>query len=189
MKNKTYKIVLTGLFIAMGYLFPFIIGNNIELGATFLPMHIPILLCGFLVGGVWGGVAGASVPILRSLLFGAPPMYPMAISMSVELAVYGLVAGVLYYVLVRRKKANTYDLRHLIYTYIALIGAMFVGRLAWGSVMYLLSVISTTRPTFAFNAFITMGFTTPWPGIVIQLALIPPLVIAIERGNKKWRNH
>ena len=189
MKKQTYKIVLTGLFIAMGYLFPFIIGNNMQLGSIFLPMHIPILLCGFLVGGVWGGVAGASVPILRSVLFGSPPMYPMAISMSVELAVYGFVAGMLYYILVKRKKANKYDLPHLIYTYVALIGAMLVGRIAFGGTMYLLTVISETRPTFTFTAFISGAFTTPWLGIFIQLMLIPPIVVAFERANKRWQNY
>ncbi|MCL2212486.1 MAG: ECF transporter S component [Oscillospiraceae bacterium] len=187
MKKQTHKLALSAMFIALGFLAPFIIGNDMALGSMFLPMHIPILLCGFIVGGLWGGVVGATVPLLRTLILGVPPIYPMSIAMSAELAVYGLVAGVMYYLLVIRKKANTYDARHLLYTYVSLIVAMLAGRAVFGGVMYVLSVMSATRPTFTMSAFIAGAFTTPWLGIVIQLALIPPIVIATKKAMRSDR--
>ena len=60
-----------------------------------LPMHLPVLLCGFLCGGGWGALVGFTAPLLRHLIFSMPPM-PGCISMAFELAAYGLIVGLLY---------------------------------------------------------------------------------------------
>ena len=51
-------------------------------------MHIPVLLCGFLAGPLWGLLVGAVAPFLRFVLFGMPPLMPMGVAMAFELATY-----------------------------------------------------------------------------------------------------
>ena len=50
MKNhlKIHKLVLAAMFAALAYLLPFLPGQIPEIGAMLCPMHIPVLLCGFL---------------------------------------------------------------------------------------------------------------------------------------------
>jgi uncharacterized membrane protein len=84
---------MAGLFLALGLVMPFLTGQIPSLGNKLLPMHIPVLLCGFVCGGPTGLIVGFILPILRSVLFSMPPMYPMAMSMAFELAVYGFVQG------------------------------------------------------------------------------------------------
>lgn len=94
--EKTKKIVLAGLFIALGIVLPFITMQIPSIGNMLLPMHIPIILCGFICGGPYGLIVGVIVPLLRSVLFGMPALFPNAVAMAFELGTYGFVTGVLY---------------------------------------------------------------------------------------------
>jgi riboflavin transporter FmnP len=96
MEKSSKKLVLTGFFIALGFILPFFTGQIPSIGNKLLPMHIPILLCGFVCGWRYGLIAGFITPITRSLVYGMPPMIPIAASMAFELAAYGLIAGLLY---------------------------------------------------------------------------------------------
>jgi len=99
MKTKTSAtrgIVLAALFLALAFVLPMITGHVPQVGNMLCPMHFPILLCGFVLGGPWGLAVGFVAPLLRSVLFGMPPMFPVAISMAFELATYGFVSGVVY---------------------------------------------------------------------------------------------
>jgi thiamine transporter ThiT len=89
-KKTTKKMVLSALFIALGLVLPFFTGQIPQIGSRLLPMHIPILLCGFVCGAPFGLAAGFITPLLRSLIFGMPPMMPTAVAMAFELAAYGL---------------------------------------------------------------------------------------------------
>lgn len=53
---KTKKIVLSGLFIALGIIVPTIFHSVNLAGAIFLPMHIPVILGGFLLGPACGAL-------------------------------------------------------------------------------------------------------------------------------------
>ena len=89
MKTKTSAtrgIVLAALFLALAFVLPMITGHLPQVGNMLCPMHFPILLCGFVLGGPWGLAVGFVAPLLRSVLFGMPPMFPVAISMAFELA-------------------------------------------------------------------------------------------------------
>ncbi|MGI6362987.1 MAG: ECF transporter S component [Bacillota bacterium] len=107
MKNSTTKkIVLAGLFLALGLLLPSLTGQIPSIGKRLLPMHIPVLLAGFALGGPYGLIVGLITPVLRSALFGMPPLFPNAAAMSFELAAYGLLAGLLYKVLPKQELVN-----------------------------------------------------------------------------------
>ena len=100
MKTKNFSparnVVLAALFLALAFVLPMVTGHLPQVGNMLCPMHFPILLCGFVLGGPWGLAVGFAAPLLRSVLFGMPPMFPIAISMAFELAAYGAVSGWLY---------------------------------------------------------------------------------------------
>ena len=77
--------------VSYTHLLPFFTGQIPEIGSMLLPMHIPVLLCGMIVGGPWGLLIGFLCPLLRSALFSMPPPYPTAVSMAFELAAYRCV--------------------------------------------------------------------------------------------------
>lgn len=175
-KEVIYKISLSGMFIAFGLVLPFLTGQIPEIGSMLCPMHIPVLICGFVCGWKYGLIVGFITPLLRSFIFQMPPLYPGALSMAFEIGTYGMVSGLLYALF------NKINKRNLLTNYIALISAMVTGRIVWGIVRFILSIIDGTF-NFTFQIFLTGAFVTAWPGIVLQLILIPLLVVALERLN------
>ena len=170
--NRIRKIVLAGLMMALGIVLPFVTGQIPQIGSMLLPMHIPVLLCGFICGWKYGLVVGAVVPVLRSMMFGMPPMMT-AIAMAFELAVYGCVTGFLYKKLPGKK----------VKLYISLISAMILGRIVWGMVS--LVIYGVTNAVFTWQIFIGGALLNAIPGIILQLIVVPILVMAIE---KNWSN-
>ena len=95
------QLVLAALFLALAFVLPLLTGQVPKVGNMLCPMHFPVLLSGFVLGGPWGLAVGFAAPLLRSVLFGMPPMFPVAISMAFELATYGLVSGRIVWGIVR----------------------------------------------------------------------------------------
>ena len=94
---KTVKrLVYSALLLALALVLPFLTGQIPQIGSALSPMHIPVLLCGFVCGAPWGMAVGLIAPIMRSLLFQMPPMWPTAFAMAFELAAYGFATGLLY---------------------------------------------------------------------------------------------
>ena len=170
-KTNVKKLILAALFLAMALVLPFLTGQIPEVGSMLCPMHIPALLCGFFCGWPWGLMVGFVAPLLRSVTFGMPPMFPVAICMSFELATYGAVSGALYQKLPRKKSS----------IYVALLVAMVVGRLVWGAAQFV--CMGLDPAAFGFAAFWAGAVTTAIPGIIVQIILIPLLVMALERHN------
>jgi thiamine transporter ThiT len=121
-KLNVRQLTYAAVCLALALLLPFVTGNIPEIGNMLCPMHLPVLLCGFLCGAPWGMAVGAVAPILRAMLFGRPALYPTALAMMFELAFYGLLAGLLYRLLPKK----------LGYLYASLLGAMIGGRVAGG---------------------------------------------------------
>lgn len=167
-KNKLFKMSLAALFLALAYVMPFLTGQIPEIGAMLCPLHIPVLLCGFLCGWPWGLIVGFVAPLLRSLTLGMPPLFPTAVCMAFELAAYGAVAGLMHRFLPRKKP----------YIYCSLLTAMIIGRIIWGLAMYIFMGIN--GGAFTFAAFVAGAFTNAIPGIIVQIVLIPLLVMILE---------
>ena len=163
------KLVLSAMFLAMGFVLPFFTGQIPTLGSALLPMHLPVFFCGFICGWQYGGAVGVVLPVLRSLFFGMPPLFPTAVSMSVELAVYGLVSGAIYLLLKRK---------NLLALYVALVTAMLAGRAVWGLAQ--LTLLGLSGGAFTFNAFILGAFITAVPGMILQLILIPVVMVLLH---------
>lgn len=174
MNQKTKDLVSAALCVALGlivpqvfHLIPFV-GTVPNLGGVFLPMHIPVLLCGFLCGWRYGAACGAIVPLLSSVVTGMPVLWPQGVTMVFELTAYGLVTGLLY----RAMKKNIY---------LSLIAAMVAGRAVSGIAKAVFFGVAGTP--FGMAAFISGAFTTAIPGIILQLVLIPVLVVALEKSG------
>lgn len=175
MKTKNTKtvrqLVLAALFLALAFVLPLLTGQVPKVGNMLCPMHFPVLLCGFVLGGPWGLAVGFAAPLLRSVLFGMPPMFPVAISMAFELATYGAVSGWMY-----KKVRHTLPMM-----YAALATAMVAGRLVWGAVRFVLAGLSGSA--FPFSAFLSGALLTAVPGIIAQLILIPLILTALQKAK------
>ena len=165
------KLTYSALYMAIALILPFVTGQIPEIGAMLCPMHIPALLCGFMCGWPWGVAVGFISPLLRSVMFGMPAMFPAAIAMAFELAVYGGMAGLLYSRLPRKKWM----------IYAALLISMIAGRVVWGAVQALLAGLSGNN--FTWTLFLTGAVINAIPGIIMQLALIPVLVVTMDKAE------
>ena len=172
MKNKNVlKLTYAGLCLALCMVLPLLTGQIPQIGSKLLPMHIPVLLCGFLCGPVWGLGVGLVAPILRSLLFGMPPLFPTATAMAFELAAYGLLSG-LFYRLLPKKTSSLY---------VALILAMLGGRIVWGLVKWF--VLGLQGNAFTWKMFLAGAVLDAVPGIILHIVLIPAVVLALEKAG------
>ena len=160
--TNTKKLTYSALFLALGLVLPFLSGQIPSIGSLLLPMHIPVLLCGFLLGPPYGLLVGVITPLLRSMLFGMPP-FMSAFTMAFELAMYGFTSGLLY---AKTKKI-----------YFSLLVAMLAGRIVWGIV----NVVILGIEAFPFSAFLAGAFLQAIPGIILQLILIPILVKIFDK--------
>ena len=162
-------MILSAAFLALAYIMPFLTGQIPEIGAMLCPLHIPVLLCGFICGWPWGLAVGFIAPLFRSLTLGMPPFFPKALCMAFELAAYGAIAGLMHRILPRRKP----------YIYVSLLTAMIIGRLVWGTAMFL--CLGLSGGSFTFTAFLAGAVTNAIPGIIVQIVLIPVLVMVLDR--------
>lgn len=139
-------------------------------GETFLPMHLPVILAGLIAGPYAGAAAGLISPLCSFLLTGMPKTVMLPF-MMIELAVYGLTAGLL-----RQTKIPAFP---------KLLIVQLAGR-AVRAAAILLGV-------FVFGSRI--GVPVIWtsiaaglPGIVLQWALLPLLSGRIDErfaGRRK----
>ena len=164
------KMVITALLVALGIVLPPMLHAVPNAGNVLLPMHLPILLCGIICGFPYGLACGALTPLLSHVSTGLPPSAILP-SMVCELAVYGLVAGLLVQ-WIRMK--NTYAK-----IYLSLIGAMLTGRIVFG----VLNALVFSAGAYTLPVWLTAAFVTALPGIAIQLVLIPVIVIALGKAR------
>lgn len=171
MKMTTVKkSVITAICIALCVVLPLAFHAIPNAGSVFCPMHIPVLLCGLICGWQFGLVCGLSGPLLSSLMTGMPPAAILP-AMMVELAFYGVITGLLMNLVHTR---STYaDL------YISLVIAMLGGRVLSGAAKALIFA----KGSISLSMWAASSFVTSFPGIIIQLVLIPSLVFALMKSN------
>ncbi|MBD3403283.1 ECF transporter S component [candidate division GN15 bacterium] len=171
--SGTRFVTYTALLLALAVLLPLALHLiNPLFARVLLPMHLPALLGGLLVGPGAGLLVGLLSPGLSYLLTGFPPTYSIAL-MTVELPVYGLVAGVAY-----RKFG--------LHLYASLLLAMLFGRAAFALSLMVLKEFIALPYTVA--EYVTGGILAAGlPGIVLQLVIIPIIVTAVKRKGARSR--
>lgn len=163
------KLVFTAACAALCLVLPMAFHTVPNAGTIFLPMHIPVLLCGLICGWPYGGVCGIVGPLISSLITGMPPA-AMLPSMMVECCAYGFVTGMLM-----RHVHTKHAVADL---YISLVSAMVVGRVVAG---FAKAWIFT--PGISPFAWVTTSLIAGIPGIIIQLILMPMVVLGLTKAK------
>lgn len=170
--NKTRKLTYAGLFLALSILLPLLFHLTGVPGQVFLPMHIPVILCGFICGKKYGLIIGAIAPLINTMIIGMPVLYPIGISMVFELAAYGFTAG-----LMQEKTGRILP---------SLLASMAIGRVVRIAVTFLITV--PFGGEFIFVGLLGALFVTSIWGIAIQLILIPLLVHAFQKSSLRAKS-
>ena len=164
--------LITFVFILLSVAVPWVFHQFQLAGATFLPMHIFILIAGLLFGWKAGLIVGLCTPLASHAVSGMPLLSVLP-QIIIELSVYGLAAGIL------REKLN---LRAVW----SLLGAMLAGRIALLLAIVIIYLVAGTSysplgpeagPLAAFWSVIKQG----WPGIISQLVLIPLIIFIVNK--------
>lgn len=164
------KSIITAVCIALCYVVPLLFHGVQNAGRVFLPMHLPVFLCGLICGWQYGLLCGLAGPALSSLLTSMPPVAILP-SMMLELAVYGCVSGLMMRYI---RTKNTYaDL------YISLIAALLCGRVVAG----LMQALIFSKGAYSMTAWVSGYVVTSWPGTLIQLVLLPSVVFALMKAH------
>ena len=164
------KTAVTAVCTALCVVLPIALHSVANAGRVLLPMHLPVLVCGLVCGGAPGLLCGLLGPVLSALITGMPDMAHLP-GMIVELAVYGLIAGLL----MRWVRTG----KPLADCYISLVGAMLAGRIAAG----LVKALIFSAGKYSFAAWIAAHFVTGLPGIILQLVLIPLIYLALQKSR------
>lgn len=163
------KMVFTAVGIALCLVLPMAFHSIPNAGSIFLPMHIPVLLCGLICGWPYGLAVGLLGPLLSSVVTAMPPA-AMLPSMMVECATYGAVAGMMMRFV--RTKRVVADL------YISLITAMVAGRVLAG-----FAKAWFFSPGVSPFAWVTTSLVTGIPGVAIQLLVMPAIIFTLTRAR------
>ncbi len=168
-KFTTRDLVFTGALIALGLVTPMAFHLFGGTGPVFLPMHIPVLIGGFILPPFLALLLGMVTPLVSSVLTGMPVLFPMGVIMFFELGIYGLAASLAY----RKLKLPSIS---------SLIIAMIAGRVAAGAVVFILSAGFGVQMNAI--AFVKGAVVTGLPGIAVQIILIPSLVYALNKISR-----
>ncbi len=165
MKIKTQQITLIALFIALCLLVPFLF-HLVGLGKMFLPMFLPILLAGFIIEFPAAMLVGLLGPWISALATGMPPLFPTALSMSIEGVVTAGIVSFLYH-------------KRQISFWIGLIVAVIAQRLARVAMLLLI------LPFFGLpaKALSLADFTYSLPGVLLQLLLTPIILFMLWKSK------
>ncbi len=169
--SSVKKATVTALCTALCAVLPFVF-HMTNLGSAFSPMHIPILLCGLVCGPVYGLFCAVAGPVISSLTTGMPSAIQLVYFIP-EMAVYGVLTGVLFRVI--RTGRLLPDL------YLALVPAMLVGRIAGGAAQALFYLASSREYSLAMwaGAYLVGSL----PGIILHLIAVPLLYTVLEKAK------
>lgn len=163
------ELALCGVFGAAALLLPAVF-HLLRLGHLFMPMYLPLMLLAFRVGPLPAAMTAAVVPVISGAVTGMPPFFPpVAILMSIELAA---MAGIASWVWHRWPGMGILPILALV---------LLLGRVVHVSMVYVLALWFDLPAPWVAGVSLFSG----WPGIVLMMVVIPPIVNGMERG---WRS-
>lgn len=165
------ELAYCGVLGAAALLLP-VVFHLLRLGHVFMPMYLPLMVLAFFVRPLPAATTAFVVPLVSAAVTGMPPLYPpVAPVMAVELAVMAaLIAGVL----VLKPAANQWWLLAL---------ALALGRGLNLGLVYGVSRLLELPAAFLAGA----SFLAGWPGIVLMLVVVPPVVRAARLPRRAGR--
>lgn len=159
-------ILLSGIGITLPRIFHILAGNTA--GATFLPMHIAVLIAALTFGITSSAIVAGSSVVFSYLLTGMPSLTRLPY-MLIELIIYAVLLSIF------NKKFNSY---------ISLIATIILGRVLYAGVLAF-SINVLGLPTYGISVIesIKVGL----PGIIIQLICIP-IIVKIMNERLQLKN-
>ncbi len=145
-------ILWSGIGIALPRIFHVLVGSSA--GATFLPMHMAVLLAAFTFGVVSGSIVAGTSIVFSFLLTGMPSLARLPY-MLIELLIYAILVGVW------DKKCNAY---------VSLLATIILGRILYASVLFI-AIHWMGLSTYGIS--VVESIKIGLPGIVIQLLCVP----------------
>ncbi len=159
-----------GLFGAAALTLP-VLFHLLHLGHVFMPMYLPLMALAFFASPRVCAATAFAIPLLSAVLTGMPPLYPpVAVAMSVELAVMSALASWAY----RRWSWSVL---------LVLVPVLLLGRVLQAAGGYLLGLLIDLPPRFLSVISVVSG----WPGLVLMVLVIPPLVRFARRREEPLR--
>lgn len=143
-------------------------GMGTAFGRVFHPMHLPIILVGLLAGPYAGFIAGALGP-LASFLMSGMPMAALLPFMMIELAAYGLFAGLL-----RNAKMPSI---------VKVVISQISGRLVYGGAI-LIAVYAFSNNSIGLES-VKNSVVNGLPGLILQWCFIPLILFRIQNRESK----
>lgn len=168
--TNTKKAIICAIMIAMCVVLPMAFHAIPNAGSIYLPMHIPVLLCGLVTGWPYGLLCGIAGPVMSHLITAMPGIGYLP-QMVIELAAYGLISGLLMNFLpVKNETAKVYT---------SLVGSMLLGRVVSGISKALIFV----KGSYSVTLWVTGLFVTGMPGIIIQIIFIPVIYFSLKKAK------
>lgn len=154
-------ILLSGIGVALPRIFHVLAGSSA--GATFLPMHIAVLIAALIFGGISSCIVAGSSVIFSYLLTGMPTLERLPY-MLIELVIYAVLLSAL------NKKFNSY---------VSLIATIILGRVLYAGILFVaINVLGLQTYGISVIESIKAGL----PGIAIQLICVPFIAKFIKKG-------
>lgn len=170
-RKAAYKTIVSAVMIALAVALPQLVHLALGQpgGVRWLPMYLPVLIGGCLLGAKWGIAVGMLSPIVSFLLTSAMgEAMPAAVRlpfMAAELAVFAVVSG-----LFSKKIAE-----NGLWAFAAVIAAQLSGRLVFLGLVAAFSSLVPFTPSMIWGQIIT-GL----PGIAVQAVAVPLIIIALR---------
>ncbi len=164
--SHTKKTVFSAIMVSVGILLPLVFHAIPNAGAIFAPMHLPVLVAGFICGPLYGILVGLICPLLSFIMTGMPNAAYLP-NMMVELFFYGGCTGLFFRLI--KTRFLVLDI------FLSLIVSLLIGRIMGGFVAYML-FLGGRRDSYSWTIFFTTYFVTCWPALIIQLATVPTVV-------------
>ncbi|MBN1959348.1 MAG: hypothetical protein JW841_00250 [Deltaproteobacteria bacterium] len=160
------ELAYCGLFGAASLLLP-VLFHMLQLGHVFMPMYLPLCTLPFFIRPLPAAITAIIVPLLSAALTGMPPFYPpIAIMMAIELSVMAALISFIY-----RHITNANE-------WIVLIPVLLIGRVLYAIMFYAFS--NALNLPAGFLAI--MASLRGWPGIILMIIVIPPLVRMVRKS-------
>lgn len=156
-------VLLSGIGIALPRIFHILAGSTA--GATFLPMHIAVLITALTFGTLSGSIVAGTSVIGSYLLTGMPSLARLPY-MLIELLVYTILLSLL------NKKFSSY---------ISLIITIVLGRIIYAGILW---IAINGLGLSAYGISVIQSTQIGLPGIIIQLICIPLIAEVIKKGIK-----
>ena len=155
-------VLFSGIGVALPRIFHVLAGSSA--GATFLPMHIAVLIASLVFGAISGSVVAGSSVVFSYLLTGMPSLARLPY-MLIELVIYAVLLSGL------NKKFNSY---------VSLIATIILGRVLYSAVLFV-AINGLGLPTYGIS--VMQSIQTGLPGIAMQLICVPVMAKVIKKGT------